>query len=294
MKGAVRILYKRILGLLTMAVLAVSGMLLFEDGGVVEVMRADALSGVRLPVIMYHSVLRDPQRAGEYVVSPALLEKDLQYLKKNGYTTVLPKELVSYINGETELPENPVMVTFDDGYYNNLVYVLPILKRLDMKAVVSVVGTYTQRAEELMDQNPAYAYLNWEDIKALEASGYVDIASHTYNLHVNGNGREGVKRKSWETKEAHAAILTKDVDAFRTAMQEHCGMTVTTFTYPFGHWDQESEAVLRAQGFTVTLTCRERINYIERNNPASLLHLGRYNRPSGISTEKFMEKALRG
>ncbi len=289
---AAQLLVRRIGGLLAMFVAIFTCVLLFEDGGAVEAMRADALSGVRLPIIMYHAVLKDPQRAGEYIISPAQLEKDLIYLKKHGYTAVLPRDLVEYVNGKAELPDKPVMLTFDDGYYNNLIYVVPILKRMGMKAVISIVGSYTQKATETMDQNPAYAYLTWEDISALEESGMVEIASHTYALH-SMSGREGVKRKSWETGEAHEAVLTADIEIFRETMQEYCSIELTTFTYPFGRWDSESEIVLRKNGFTVTMTCRERMNYIERNS-ASLYHLGRYNRPSGVTTEEFMQKALKG
>lgn len=293
MKAAVRLLKKRAVGLLLSCAALFLFVLMFEDGGAVEVMRADAVSAVRLPIIMYHAVLKDPQRANNYTVSPAQLEKDLLYLKNQGYTAVLPGELVDYVNGKAGLPDKPVMITFDDGYYNNLVYVLPILERMDMKAVISVVGSYTQKASELMDQNPAYAYLTWEDLRALEESGRVEIASHTYALHAIKNGREGVKRKSWETKEEHEALLISDIETFQNAMVEHGGLSIGTFAYPYGRWDNDAEAVLRKTGFTMTLTCRERMNYIERN-PASLYHLGRYNRPSGISTEEFMQKALKG
>ena len=293
MKAAVRLLKKRAVGLLLSCAALFLFVLMFEDGGAVEVMRADAVSAVRLPIIMYHAVLKDPQRANNYTVSPAQLEKDLLYLKNQGYTAVLPGELVDYVNGKAGLPDKPVMITFDDGYYNNLVYVLPILERMDMKAVISVVGSYTQKASELMDQNPAYAYLTWEDLRALEESGRVEIASHTYALHAIKNGREGVKRKSWETKEEHEALLISDIETFQNAIVEHGGLSIGTFAYPYGRWDNDAEAVLRKTGFTMTLTCRERMNYIERN-PASLYHLGRYNRPSGISTEEFMQKALKG
>ncbi|HWR22791.1 MAG TPA: polysaccharide deacetylase family protein [Feifaniaceae bacterium] len=293
MKAAVRLLKKRAAGLLSVCAALFLFVLLFDDGGAVEVMRADAVSAVRLPIIMYHAVLKDPQRANNYTVSPAQLEKDLLYLKNQGYTAVLPRDLVDYVNGRTELPDQPVMITFDDGYYSSLVYVLPILERMDMKAVVSVVGSYTQKASELMDQNPAYAYLAWEDIRALEESGRVEIASHTYALHSINNGRQGVKRKNWESREAHESVLKADIEVFKTAMEENCGFSASTFTYPYGSWDDDTEAVLRETGFAVTLTCRERMNYIERN-PASLYHLGRYNRPSGVSTEEFMQKALKG
>lgn len=50
---------------------------------------AEAANGtVCLPILMYHGVLEDPGRQGLYVVSPALLESDLQWLRDNGYLCV--------------------------------------------------------------------------------------------------------------------------------------------------------------------------------------------------------------
>jgi hypothetical protein len=138
MKQAVHLLKSRALGMAIMLVLTALSVLLFRDGGAVEAMHADAQTGVPLPILMYHSVLKDPQRSGSYIITPAQFEKDMLYLNEHGYTTVLPSDLLRYAKGEGELPEKPVMITFDDGYYNNLVYVLPILKRLQLKAVISI------------------------------------------------------------------------------------------------------------------------------------------------------------
>ena len=94
--------------------------------------------GVALPVIMYHSVLKDGARIGKYVVSPDSFEHDLAFLKDNGYETVSISDLTDFVYEGKKLPEKPVMITFDDGYYNNLVYAAPLLEKYNMKAVISV------------------------------------------------------------------------------------------------------------------------------------------------------------
>lgn len=292
MKRAFDLLRVRALMLALMLGLAMVGTMLFRESGTVEAMRADAQSGLALPVLMYHSVLKDPQRAGRYVITVAQFEKDMLYLADHGYTAVLPSELIRYVSGEGELPEKPVMITFDDGYYNNLVYVLPILKRLRMKAVVSIVGSYTEVATKRMDQNPTYAHLTWDDICTLASSGIIEIGSHTYALHTSKSGRLGVTRKRGESASAYETVVCQDAELQKTALLEHCGISPAVFAYPFGEWDKDSEALLRRLGFSITMTCRERMNYIERN-PASLYRLGRYNRPSGVSTETFMKKVLK-
>ena len=77
---------------------------------------------VKLPVIMYHSLLKDEKLQNDYTVSPTLFENDLKYLTENGYTTVVVKDLTDYVYGKKSLPEKCIMLTFDDGYYNNYYY----------------------------------------------------------------------------------------------------------------------------------------------------------------------------
>ena len=50
----------------------------------------DSVKGksVKLPILMYHSILSDPKKADVYVASPETLRSDLKYLKENGFETV--------------------------------------------------------------------------------------------------------------------------------------------------------------------------------------------------------------
>ena len=54
-------------------------------------------TAVLLPVAMYHSVTDQGESPGEYVISPSMLEKDLQYLSQHGYETVVVGDLVSHV-----------------------------------------------------------------------------------------------------------------------------------------------------------------------------------------------------
>ena len=82
-----------------------------------------------------------------------------------------------------DLPEQPILLTFDDGFYNNYSLALPLLEQYDMCAIVSVVGQFT---DELAPESPhedSYSYLTWEDLQALLDSGRVELGSHTYQMH---------------------------------------------------------------------------------------------------------------
>ena len=106
--------------------------------------------GVEVPVVMYHSVLKDEKYHGKYVISPAEFENDLQYLEAHGYTTILIQDLINYTKGG-ELPEKPVLLTFDDGYYNNYLYAFELAKQYQCKFVISpscIIQTNTAKARK--------------------------------------------------------------------------------------------------------------------------------------------------
>ena len=72
-------------------------------------------NAIELPIIMYHSLLKDSTYHGKYVLSPLQLEADLQYLQKEGYTTVHMADVIDYVTNGTPLPERPIVLSFDDG-----------------------------------------------------------------------------------------------------------------------------------------------------------------------------------
>jgi len=243
---------------------------------------------VKLPVIMYHSILKDRNRAGSYVVSPETLENDLAFLKQHGCTAILPSELYQAVTKGEPLPPRPIMITFDDGFLNNLTYGLPLLEKYDMKAVVSVVGCYSECFSLRPDPNPAYAHLSWENIIELTSSGRVEIGNHSYDMHKKER-RKGTRRMLGEGEAEYYAALVCDIGATQSLLEENCGILPTTFAYPYGSISDESIPILQEMGFTVLLTCSEKVNSVIYQ-PEQPLILGRFNRPSGISTQRFMKK----
>ncbi|HNZ98659.1 polysaccharide deacetylase family protein [Ruminococcus sp.] len=241
---------------------------------------------VSLPVIMYHSVCEKEPSA--YTVTPAQLESDLAWLRDHGCKTVTAEQLIDYTSGIGQLPEKPVLITFDDGFYNNLSLALPLLEKYDMTALVSIVGRYTDDYAAADPHADSYSYLIWEDVSALLASGRIEIGSHTYDLH-SDTVRKGCARLPDETVEDYSAMLAADVGLLSTELHLNCGVSPVVFAYPFGSLCPESLPVLRDSGILMTLTCREGMNLITRD-PDCLYGIFRYNRSGLLTTEEYMEQ----
>lgn len=243
-----------------------------------------------LPVIMYHSIYgNEPE---EYIVTPEQLERDLSYLSEHNYHAISAYQLIDYVYKGINLPENPVLITLDDGFYNNLSILVPLLEKYDMNAVVSIVGSYTDNNAAADSHVDAYSYLTWEDISGLAATGRVEIGNHTYNMHSYSAARKGCSKNPGESADEYMKILEDDITLLQSEFQEHTGMMPYIFTYPYGMISPESIPVLKENGFLITMNCCEHPNYITRE-PECLYGLNRFNRSGLYSTEEFMEMLLK-
>jgi peptidoglycan/xylan/chitin deacetylase (PgdA/CDA1 family) len=244
----------------------------------------------RLPVVMYHHVLRDPSRAGRYVLPEAQLERDPRFLKEAGYESVTVGDLLAFVRGERELPDRIVMLTFDDGYQSMETYVLPLLAETNSKAVLSVVGSFAEVYTDSGDTNVNYACLSWDALRRLSESGRFELQSHTWALHDNRHGRRGLAQKKGESDDSYRAMLTADLQKNQDAIRLNTGAAPTALVYPFGAFSAQTKQIAADCGFVCTMTCEEKVNTITAGDEACLFGLGRFNRPAGPDSAAFFQK----
>lgn len=249
---------------------------------------------VELPIIMYHGLTENPSKVNTYVIPVSDFESDLKYLKENGYTAVFMQQVIDYVEGDGELPEKPVVLTFDDGFENNYEYGLPLFEKYDMRGVVSIVGKYTEDYSKISDENPEYAYLNFETISKMVDSGRFEMANHSYNMHSlpkdkgNADNRKGAAQTAGESDEVYREKLTTDTEKNQKLLTDNCGITPNVYTYPYGELTKTSEAILRDLGFKATLSCMENMNYVTKGSSESLFCLCRYLRDNKRSVQQIL------
>ena len=234
----------------------------------------------RLMGIMYHQVLKDESRSGKYVVTPDELEADLAYLAENNFVSVLPSDIVNVVDNNGVLPEKSVMITFDDGYETGLYYVLPLLEKYNMKAVINIVGSYTDKYSEIdcEGEHLSYAYLTWDEVQRLSDSGRVEIGNHTYSMHSDENGKKGCSRLPGESDEEYHSIFLQDISALSEKIRSVTGRKPVSFAYPYGIISEGSKEIAAENGVRVFMTCCELPSIID---DADRIVINRYNRESG-------------
>ncbi len=242
----------------------------------------------RVPVLMYHSVCKT--NVGEFVISPDTLRSDFAYLKEKGYTAVFMQDIIDFCDGKADLPEKPIVLTFDDGFYNNIFYAEKIAREYDMKMVVSVVGAYVDKERDEKKRSPVYSYVNESELAAFYKRGRAEIGNHSYDLHRTGADGKGIRCRKGESAEAYARRLTADSEKCRRLIEKACGCTVNVFAYPFGCYSKATPDILRKLGYRAVLTCKGGVNTFYKGRTDGLFSVMRYNRRGNMSTQRFFAK----
>ena len=151
-----------------------------------------------VPVLYYHSVKY--KRKYNWVHPQVTLElknfyRHLKFFKSLKFSTHHFDDLYLHLSGNRKLKLKSILLTFDDGYLDNYTFVFPLLKKYKLKATFWInpdfidnndlrirptLEDYWDNKISLDELNDADGFVNWEEMKVMEKSGYVDIQSHTY------------------------------------------------------------------------------------------------------------------
>lgn len=246
----------------------------------------------RVPILMYHGLTEKSSQVNDYFIPAGTFERDMAWLVSNGYTAVTMQDLIDFAcdkTGTASLPEKPVVITFDDGYYNNLKYAGPVLKKYGMTAVLSVIGSACQNASQDEYRSEDYCNVTWSQLREMAASGQWEIQNHTYDLHDMKNGRKGARAKAGEALSAYEKVLKEDLQTLQKKLKQTTGLAPTTFTWPYGAYTEESRALLKKLGFQASLSCRGGINTLTRGREDDLWLLKRTIRGPEASIEEIMK-----
>jgi len=109
---------------------------------------------------------------------------------------------------ENKSLKNKLIITFDDGYYNNLQYLLPLLKKYHLKATIFISTKLIEERQNDSERN----LMNFEEIRSLP-SEFVEIALHSHShrnySQITLKEAESDLIKNIEVLEKHQISFTK-------------------------------------------------------------------------------------
>ena len=150
----------------------------------------------QIPVLMYHDVIIDSYYNDKPdTIELSMFEKQLQYLKENGYKTLTLDEFYCWKKGNCFYGDKVVLLTFDDGFYSFEYLVKPLLKKYDMTAAVFLIGEYTDEITPKFDPNK-YGTVGIDNINNdLDNAEY---GSHSFALHKMIDNKKIVETLTYE------------------------------------------------------------------------------------------------
>lgn len=150
-----------------------------------------------IPVLYYHSV---KYKINTNWVHPQIIMKLSSFIKhiklfsSLNLNTFFLDDVLDHLAGIKQLPVNSLVLTFDDGYLDNYVFVFPLLKKYKLKATIWVAPDFVDNSDStvrptledywnnkitLDELNNFDGYINWAEMKLMQDSGLIDIQSHT-------------------------------------------------------------------------------------------------------------------
>ena len=130
-----------------------------------------------------------------------------------------------------QLPEKPIIITFDDGYESNYLYAYPLLQKYGVKAAIfAVVST--------VGENPnGKPHFTWEQAREMEQSGLVQIESHTLS-HAGLTACDPVQ-------------LQRELRYSKYLLDTNLNKNCTVLAYPYGYYTDEISAAAAQAGYTI-------------------------------------------
>ena len=265
---------------------------------------AFAFAQDRYGVLAYHSVVDESAAENQkqyfpQTISAQMLIKHFNWLKENGYNVISWQQVIDAENGKGTLPDNAVLLSFDDGYETMYNVVFPLLKAYNYPAVFAPVTGWLDTPE---NQKIAYAdkmldrsvFATWAQVKEMEQSGLVEVASHTHNLHngINANPSGSqlpaviapeYKNGKYETEDAYKNRLKSDFAHTVQTLVNHIGKKPRVMVWPYGQFNDVAVQIARQAGMPHYFSLGEKIV-----NKVGDKHIGRLllNAETDLNTVK--------
>ncbi|BAU26403.1 biofilm PGA synthesis lipoprotein PgaB [Aneurinibacillus soli] len=209
-------------------------------------------------VLTYHHLDTHPKTSA--VITPSRFESHMKALHDAGYTIISMPHFISYMKNEQNVPENAVLITFDDGYESFYKKACPILNKYRYTATNFLVVSYIE--------NPppdALPHMSWKQIKELQTQG-MSFYSHTYNQHYKDVVDEKGTKKPvllgpllYETKtEAHKRIRD-DLMLADVELQTLLGKQPNLLAFPYGAYSPLAIQAGKEAGIELFFTTEEGI-----------------------------------
>lgn len=250
-----------------------------------EVLQATALPDETVsrdvPVLMWHNLAEES--SGDMTISVDTFRAQIEALHEAGFKTVSLQQLYNYVHFGTELPEKPIVLTFDDGYFSNYEYAFPILQEYDMQATIFAIGVSVGKDTYKDTDHAMTPHFGADEAREMVDSGLISVQSHTFDMHQwppfedgNAQVRETLLPFDGEADADYEAAVEADFAESRELLESITGQPVNALAFPEGAYVTLTQDALRSAGAELTFTTVRAVNTVVKGLPQSLCAMPRF------------------
>jgi peptidoglycan/xylan/chitin deacetylase (PgdA/CDA1 family) len=193
----------------------------------------------KIPILLYHSISEVVSpRFRKWAVRPKTFLEHMKYLHNYGYEPITVTQLTTAMaNSSVNLPDRPVVLTFDDGFADFYVEALPVLKHYGYAATLYITTGFVGHTSRWLHRlgEGKRPMLSWDQISEITASG-IECGAHS-NSHLQLDTLSPVA--------AHEEIILSKV-----APEQHLGQQISTFAYPYGLYSSTVRELVQQVGYS--------------------------------------------
>lgn len=199
---------------------------------------ADAEDEIYVPILMYHNIAEEyPAETAGANITPDMFERHIKAILNYGYNPIKLTDYYAYLTGNAALPENPIIITFDDGYLSNYEVAYPILKEYNIPASIFIVTSTVGHTPE--NGTVSYPHFTWEQAREMQESGLVEINSHTHS-HRN-------------LSELQTDELQREIRFSKYLIEKNLNKYCYTFAYPYGDYRADTQKMIKYAGYKMQI-----------------------------------------
>lgn len=186
-----------------------------------------------VPVLCYHQFSSGRKSSSKISVSEAAFDRQMAYLKNNGYQVITLRQFADFIEYRRRPPKKSVLITIDDGWKTVKTIAYPILKKYGFTAVLFV---YT----DLIKTRQNSTALSWDDLREMVGSGVIEVQSHTVS-HTDLT-KVGVEQ------------LTRELRDSKREINRRLGSDPAYLAYPYGTFNDQVVDAMQKNGYRAGFT----------------------------------------
>ncbi len=217
----------------------------------------------RVAVLMYHDLTEG--KTTKKALSADVFKKQMELLKTNGFRVIGMKEYSDFILNGGKVPDNAVLITFDDGYESFYKLAYPVLKEYGYPATAFPIVRF-------IDERIGAPKMTWDQMREMQKNG-MTFYSHTYDSHVyidideRGKSKPAltarkylIDKKRQETKEEARRRIIDDLKKAEERLKEELGNTDSILCFPYGAHNDLVMDALKSLDIQISFTVKKGVN----------------------------------